>query len=69
MEQFYDNLQPSLCIFEGEVMKYTPGFKYQYQSRYLTLNKSEISYYRNEMQSIGLATPLQKIDIRNVLKA
>ena len=44
-------------------MKYIPGFKFQYQQRYLLATKNELSYFKTEVMSLTNLFPLQKIDL------
>lgn len=57
-ETFYDQANPDDILFEGELMKYMPGFKYQYFKKYCLLSKEEFKYYKNEISSLKHVFPI-----------
>ena len=47
-------------------MKYNPGFKYQYISRYCHLTISQFKYYKNELMSMKHVFALFEVNIANI---
>ena len=64
----YNEIGQDEILYEGELMKYNPGFTNQYISRYCVLTKHEFKYYKNEIMAIKHVFPLVSISIDEVVK-
>lgn len=47
-------------------MKYNPGFKYQYISRYCQVSKVAFKYYKNELMSLKHIFPLFDVSLCDI---
>jgi len=46
-----DSLNPEEILFEGELVRYHPGFKTHLSNRWFQLTKSSLSYYKNQISA------------------
>lgn len=65
---YISQVGPDCILFEGELMRYMPGFKYQYQQRYCLVTNTEFKYYKNELMSYKHVFPLQSINLDSIEK-
>ena len=49
-------------------MRYSPGFKYQYNNRFCQLLKGEFRYFKNELMSFKHIFPLFSVSIHDIEK-
>ena len=68
LSEFYADLYPLEIIYEGQLMKYSPGFKYQYISRYCSINKFSFKYYKNQQMASKHIFPLVQIPFQDIDK-
>jgi hypothetical protein len=61
-------LTPEDILYEGELMKYNPGFKNQYINRYCQINENEFKYYKNERMSYKHVFPLVSVNLLDIEK-
>lgn len=68
LNEVYLYISPDDILYEGELMKYIPGFKNQYNMRYCCLNENEFMYYKNERMSMRHVFPIFSISLNDIEK-
>ena len=63
----YDQIQENEVIFECELMKYKPGIKHQYMSRWVQVTKSHFLYFSEGVPYASyLGRPLAVIPLEDI---
>ena len=62
----YEEVDPEVVVYEGELKKYNPGFKFQYVQRYCTLTKYCFCYFKNEYNATKNQNPLVTIKLDDI---
>jgi hypothetical protein len=68
LDKYFAKIDPYEILFEGELMKYIPGFQFNYFNRYCLLSKNEFKYYKNELMSVKHIFPMQAINLREIMR-
>eukprot|EP00347_Sterkiella_histriomuscorum_P017686 403348388 len=65
---FLSQIPDDVFIYEGELMKYLPGFSFQYFKKYAMITKNEFKYYKNELMSFKHVFPTYSVSLDDIVK-